>query len=240
VGKKQTAKALQERGFLDSRGELTVSGWEQAVVLLPVEEQCRALKIPMIERRTGSVVKSPEEAVVKMLEQDGKRSYFTENSFGVHIPFFFLYPFSRTWEVLTGNRLYGISPADYRESLHWLHRSLRLLPLTVKPGISRKIYSRIELRMRRDAFFRQDLWPTEFYEEVATSLHPRLIRELTSLALSDYNAYHRGWPDIVVLSGNETKFIEVKTTDTFHLSQVRTIRRLRRLVPCECWRIRGR
>lgn len=88
--------------------------------------------------------------------------------------------------------------------------------------------------MFRDDFFYQDLCPIEFYEDIAANLGVRIVAGTASLVLADYDTYYRGWPDIVVMDRLNSRFIEVKTTDRFHLSQIRTVPKLQRIARCEC------
>lgn len=42
---------------------------------------------------------------------------------------------------------------------------------------------------------------------------------------------HYSWPDLTIVKGNEVKFIEVKTTDKLHKSQLVTIPTFRKIIP---------
>lgn len=51
--------------------------------------------------------------------------------------------------------------------------------------------------------------------------------------MDDPYLYRRGWPDLTLISGNELRFIEVKTTDRLHESQIVTIQAMREVVSAE-------
>lgn len=54
-------------------------------------------------------------------------------------------------------------------------------------------------------------------ETIPVELRARMLR---TYLLKPYD-YRAGWPDLTVLDGNDLSFIEVKTTDRFHGSQLR-------------------
>ena len=72
-------------------------------------------------------------------------------------------------------------------------------------------------------YFYQDIWDIEFYKNLYSFLGIEFIRKLIKLIIYNPQNYATGWPDIVVLE-KEPYFIEVKTTDRFHISQIITMR----------------
>jgi hypothetical protein len=86
--------------------------------------------------------------------------------------------------------------------------------------------------------FYQDIWDIDFYKNVYSFLGIEFIRNLIKFIIYKPNKYATGWPDIIVLEENPY-FIEVKTTDRFHLSQIATmpdvIQKLG--IPIKCLRV---
>lgn len=58
------------------------------------------------------------------------------------------------------------------------------------------------------------------------------IRVAYKLSENPY-AFRKGWPDLTIIKDKEVKFIEVKTTDKLHKSQINTIPEMEFILPCE-------
>jgi len=71
-------------------------------------------------------------------------------------------------------------------------------------------------------FFYQDTWDIEFYKNLYLFLGEDFIRKLIRFIIYNPESYSKGWPDIIVLE-KEPYFIEVKTNDKFHISQITTM-----------------
>lgn len=51
--------------------------------------------------------------------------------------------------------------------------------------------------------------------------------------MDDPYLYRKGWPDLTLVRGNELRFVEVKTTDLLHESQIVTIQAMRGVIPAD-------
>ena len=88
-------------------------------------------------------------------------------------------------------------------------------------------------------FFYQDIWGIEFYKSLYSFLGVEFIRKLIKFIIHNPFYYSTGWPDIVVLE-KKPYFIEVKTTDKFHMSQIITMRDVMQKadIPIKCVRVK--
>jgi hypothetical protein len=43
--------------------------------------------------------------------------------------------------------------------------------------------------------------------------------------------YRKGWPDLTLINNEEVRFVEVKTTDRLHQSQIQTFKQFSPLIP---------
>lgn len=77
----------------------------------------------------------------------------------------------------------------------------------------------------------------ELSEEVCIALFEAIDAEVfISLAerfSDDPYSYRSGWPDLTLVRGKEVRFVEVKTTDRLHKSQLSTVPMLKSVLPNE-------
>jgi hypothetical protein len=64
----------------------------------------------------------------------------------------------------------------------------------------------------------------EFMGALFDSISPKLSA-IASAFLEDSYQYRAGWPDLTLIRNDALRFVEVKTTDTLHASQVTILRR---------------
>jgi len=63
----------------------------------------------------------------------------------------------------------------------------------------------------------------ELVELVLDRLPRRTLVDIGRLFFSDPYAYVKGWPDLTLVEDGEVRFVEVKTTDRLHTSQIITM-----------------
>ena len=90
-------------------------------------------------------------------------------------------------------------------------------------------------------FFHQDVWDIEFYRNLYSALGAKFIHKLINFIVYNPYRYATGWPDILVLE-EEPYFIEVKTNDRFHISQITTMPDVidKLGIPIKCVRVKNR
>lgn len=65
------------------------------------------------------------------------------------------------------------------------------------------------------------------------AIDTQLFVDVAKKFSEDPYTYRSGWPDLIIVKGKEIKFIEVKTTDKLHKSQLVTIPTFRKVIPYE-------
>ena len=77
-----------------------------------------------------------------------------------------------------------------------------------------------------------DLYIQEYYPRVkeeflvllAKAMEPEILSRIAKIFVQKPYDYRAGWPDLTVIEHKNVSFIEVKTTDRFHVSQLRFAR----------------
>ena len=235
----RTERALATRGLLADDGLLTRAGWEHAIEHLPLDEQCTTMGLPLVVHSVPGLPKRPEQAVIQMLSTQGVDAYYTENTFGVHVPQFLAYPVTREVELAAGAQLYSLSPLSLADEAGVLRRAAAQATVLFNMDVVRHTYGEVDTRRRSDEPFYTDLWPLEFYEMLVSRLEPKTMGALVDLVGSNPTVLRSGWPDLLCFGDSRAFFVEVKTTDRFHLSQIRTVSRLEGTgcIPTECWQL---
>lgn len=57
------------------------------------------------------------------------------------------------------------------------------------------------------------------------------LAQITAAIMEDPYKYRAGWPDLTMEKGSEMLWVEIKTTDRLHMSQIMTIFRMKPLLP---------
>jgi hypothetical protein len=57
------------------------------------------------------------------------------------------------------------------------------------------------------------------------------LAQITAAIMEDPYSYRAGWPDLTMVKGSDMFWVEIKTTDRLHMSQIMTIYRMKALVP---------
>ena len=78
----------------------------------------------------------------------------------------------------------------------------------------------------------------EFMKALHGHVNTGLLGEIAELFVQSPYDYRSGWPDLIVLDGGELRFVEVKTTDFMHASQLRFAREVAAPLQLDCEVIR--
>jgi hypothetical protein len=57
------------------------------------------------------------------------------------------------------------------------------------------------------------------------------LAQITAAIMENPYSYRAGWPDLTMVKGSDMFWVEIKTTDRMHLSQIMTIFRMKPLLP---------
>lgn len=71
----------------------------------------------------------------------------------------------------------------------------------------------------------------EFASAMYDAININIYIALANKFIEDPYKYRSGWPDLTLIKGNEVQFIEVKTSDKLHASQLITIPIMRKILP---------
>ncbi len=71
----------------------------------------------------------------------------------------------------------------------------------------------------------------EFANAMYDAININIYIALANKFAEDPYRYRSGWPDLTLIKGNEVQFIEVKTSDKLHESQLVTIPVMRKILP---------
>ena len=218
----RTVRALARRGLCSDKCDLTEKGRIAALSCVSLREQCKCLNIPLEEWEVNAPTR-PEQKVLRSFRERGIRAYYSENTFGVHVIDFFLFDTLLDFSRNQGKPLYTIGITYYPEFFHLANADLPTILQSIDEQTCQRNFGLIKRLMSERDLFYQDMWELKFYEDVVDSLGVAGLRRLVEMFFSNPLAYSRGWPDILVTGENEPYFIEVKTTDKLHLSQLITV-----------------
>ena len=57
------------------------------------------------------------------------------------------------------------------------------------------------------------------------------LAQITAAIMENPYSYRAGWPDLTMVKGSDMLWVEIKTTDRLHISQIMTIFRMKPLLP---------
>ncbi|WP_417837650.1 hypothetical protein [Thalassospira tepidiphila] len=217
---KTTLKGLIARDLLTDDGQLTDSGYQSAIALLPLAKQCELLDIPLIQGRCETPM-GHEIAVLMALDEAGVEcSAFDE---GLSIlaalhatlrPYILANPCVRdemfVFASLSVIRR-EIGDESYRQNISpWLSDN--------RPDHAGIAQSARNLRVIETSKKKASI---RLASVIADDIKGH-VTELTSFLDRPYSA-QSGWPDIAYLDGGKIKFIEVKASDKLISSQIYNI-----------------
>lgn len=217
---KTTLKGLIARDLLTDDGQLTESGYQSAIALLPLTKQCELLDLPLIQGRCESPM-GPEIAVLMALDDVGVQcATFDEGMSllaGLHAvlrPRIAHYPLIRD-EMFVFASLEVVrkemGTETYRNNLRlWLKR--KSLDHAEIAQSARNIMV-LETSKKKAS--------VRMAEAIANDIKTH-ADELADFLEQPYNA-RSGWPDIALLNNDNLLFVEVKSKDKLISSQIYNI-----------------
>ena len=226
----QTINALKKRKLIDSASKLTYTGRCMAIRAQPLNKQCISMNIgyAKIELPTSSL--SPEFAALKYFSEKGYRGISAEGT-----PILLLIK-ATILDFLAKN-----SEFETREDCCRRYTEAHLQRhLDKRSEIIDQIAKTKRRHIRRNLNEILSVYEPpspnkglsinlllELYELLGTES----ITAIATLMLDDPYEYRKGWPDLIIWWKNNLRWIEVKTTDKFHDSQITTIGRFQHTLP---------
>lgn len=221
---------LVKRGFVDSAGALTHNGWKQAIVMLPLAEQCHHLGITHEKLHGLNFQKIPELTSWQHFSSVGYAGGYCEGG-----PILLLIR-AAALDVLARLNTFG-SRQDactrFTEAqLTILHEHSDLILNAIRTADSQQV-------VRHFNEIYSSLMVQEYYPGLTPSaiaslfdtLGTESLAQITSAIMEDPYLYRAGWPDLTMTNGTEMLWAEIKTTDRLHISQITTIHRMKPLLP---------
>ena len=237
---KQIIEELIPLGICDKSGNLTNNGRIFAISLMPLDDQCDILNIP-ITKINLPPTKNPEIDALNYFKENGYSGSWTEGAIiwiiVYSICFDKLFPihekkFANDTMIYINENI--TSAISY--SRHFMSFKEYFIDLEDELIKTIKSSNIVQVSKNYDIIssFQPDrTWPIlnnvksdiskDFLLELYSKLGNNTIADIIKLFFKDPQAYIIGWPDLIVIKNNDIKFIEVKTHDKLLRSQIITI-----------------
>ena len=224
---------------------LTDAGRVCGIALLPLREQCRILGLQLRDHPRHRTQKSPELELMDAYAAASVPCCFTQGG----ILFVALYSlcFERLFHLGTAkwasagytatimgktrtpvqSWMYSsvIVYQEFLQSTDDLEGNLLSDIASVSVGDAMRNFEVLQSWQSNSTWFPHSYvgLTRELVELVLDLLLRRTLVDIARLFFSDPYAYVKGWPDLTLVENGEVQFVEVKTTDRLHASQIITI-----------------
>lgn len=225
-----TQKALLSRGLVEADGQFTSLGWKQAVVLLPLEQQCAILGIGFERLANVLATDEPEIDAWRHFASLGWSGGFCEGG-----PILLLIRSAALNTLARLNTFESRQDACTRfteAQLTILRSSAPEIIGAIRSSTHSSVVSCFEEIYA--SLTVQECYPhlsTEAMGTLFNAIGPERLASIAEALFEDPYAYRSGWPDLTLARDDTMQWIEIKTTDKLHMSQVNTIRRMKSLLP---------
>jgi hypothetical protein len=224
-----TFSALMRRNLINDSLSLTKIGYKKALELIPLDHQCEFLKLKLSERIVITLA-NPELQTFYWYKENHYNGAYCEGGALLTII-----------KALALDKLTELNLFNSRKDActRFLEAQLTILK-DHKFEILESIYEISEDQFL-DNFseileFRliQDVYPgltTQFAEHFFQAMDRKIIVSITNKFFESPYAFRKGWPDLTLVKNNEIKFVEVKTNDRLHQSQINILTEFREIIP---------
>lgn len=228
---KSTLNALKKRNLINENGSVTPLGKRHVIGKMPLVKQCKEINIQLNEISLNYTGR-PEQALLMHFESQGYiGSYHEGGSVFTILKAFML------------DKLEELNTFKSREDAcnRYLEAQLTILSNDIE-YLVKSIHSTPKNRFLQNLkdILRQDFIKSEYpgitiefgsalFEAIDSDILVKIVQKLSE----DPYTYRSGWPDLAIIKGKTIKFIEVKTTDKLHESQLVTIPAMREILPYE-------
>lgn len=225
-----TQKALVKRGLVGLDGQLTFVGWKQAVVLLPLERQCAELGIGYQRLADVHVSDEPEIDAWRYFSSLGWVGGSCEGG-----PILLLIR-SAALDVLAQFNTFSSRQDACTRFTEAQFTILKDRASDILEAIRNSTQASVIAGFEEiyESSLVQEWYPRLSKEVMAplfAAIGAKGLAAIAEALFDDPYSYRSGWPDLTLARGSEMKWLEVKTTDKLHLSQVNTIHRMKPLLP---------
>ncbi len=220
-----TIKALVGRGLVDTNSNITPLGSIKAIESLPLREQCHSISIGLSTTPWRSA-STPETYAYNTFAKQGHIGTYCEGGgFGVAIK-------ALCFDALTEASIFYGTCIDAREDAclkgvvglahietSKLETIFKQLNQTTKTKYLAAFSEIISYSLIREWCPGLSL---EFADALFDAVSKTHFEQLARWVSKDHN-HSNGWPDLTLVKDGHLKFVEVKTTDRLHHSQLVTI-----------------
>ncbi len=226
-----TANALIKRGVMTEQGTITDEGRELAITFLPLKEQCEQLGLPIYEI-AGPYDSEPEYFLWQHFKEIGFEVAYCEGG-----AFLTLIKAAALPVLAEINTFSSRDDACTRflEAQFTIHKE--------KSGDILDVIEHATLRDIQVSFEEiyehlivQEAYPgleKSFISSLFIAIGARCLRNIAEFLFEDPYCYRNGWPDLTLVKDDKIWFFEVKTSDRLHLSQVKTIPKIQKIIPAK-------
>jgi len=226
---KSSLNALKDRGLIDESNVITSYGSRYAISKLPLIKQCNELNLEL-ETLKLSYTGRPEPALLSYYKNLGYEGVSTE---GIGI--------LTVLKALMLDKLAELNSFNERDDActRYLEAQFTILEdktneiiPTIRTTTKDRFVSNFQEIIAKPFIALE--YP-ELSIDFATTLFDATDKEVfvavASKLAEDPYTYRNGWPDLTLIKDKEVFFIEVKTTDKLHESQLITIPEMRSILP---------
>lgn len=226
-----TINTLARRGLVTAQGMLTQEGRELAIAFLPIEQQCEQLGLPIYEA-VGPYNSEPEHFLWQHFKGLGFCAAYCEG--GAFLTLIKAAALSILAEINTfGSR--DDACTRFLEAQFTIHKEKATDILDV---IEHATLNDVESHFEEIYEHRivQEVYPglaKAFISALFSAIGSKCLRNIAEFLFEDPYCYRNGWPDLTLVKDGRIWLFEVKTTDSLHLSQIKTIPRIQKIIPAQ-------
>jgi hypothetical protein len=226
-----TINALMRRGLITAQGMLTQQGRELAITFLPLEQQCEQLGLPIYDA-VGPYNSEPEHFLWQHFKGLGFCVAYCEG--GAFLTLIKAAALSILTEINTFNST-DDACTRFIEAQFTIHKEKAADILDVIEHAKLKdVEANFEEIYKH--FIVQEAYPgleTAFISSLFSAVGSKCLRNIAEFLFEDSYCYRNGWPDLTLVKDGRIWLFEVKTTDRLHLSQIKTIPRMQKIIPAQ-------
>lgn len=224
-----TLRSLKRRGLVNESKSLTESGFQKAVELIPLEEQCQHLVLDLKKIEVESF-SNPELQAFEWFKSKACKGAYCEGGAILTV-----------LKALALNKLTELNTFNSREDACIRFLEAQFTTLKEKKD---EILKSIALTSDNEFLnnfseiisyaFTKEVYPgltVDFAHQLLNAVERRVFILVAEKFFESPYEYRNGWPDLTLVKNREVKFVEVKTTDKLHQSQIQILNQFRSLIP---------
>lgn len=224
-----TFSALARRKLLDENKKLTKKGILKSIELVPLEIQCETLSLDLNEKEFKTIA-NPEIQAYKWFKNQGFVGAFCEG--GAILNTLKAFALDKLTELNTFNSREDACTRFLEAQFTILndHKN-ELLNSILETSHDRFLNNFSEIINYKSV---QEYYPglsVEFAKHFGKSFDREVFLKVAEKIFQAPYDYRKGWPDLTLLNNEEVRFVEIKTTDKLHQSQIQIIDKFSPLIP---------